>query len=408
MGKKAGKKDRELDFSAYPTRHIVLRVAYHGQDMDGLARQENTTNTVEHFVIHALRQVRLIPPLLDTNGNPVDEKADAGKALMASPAKFSRCGRTDKGVSALGNAMSLLVRGAKEGQEDLQYSNMLNRVLPAEVRIVAWAYVPDTFDARFSCISRTYRYFFATEGRDLGRMQQAAAKLLGEHDFRNLCKMDVVNVSNFVRTIYSADLFDAVTESPVTDSTTASVAPPVAFIQIRGSAFLYHQIRCIMTVLFLVAEEKEDPSVVDALLDIATHPGKPCYPLADERNLVLWDCSFDEEVVRWRVDHGAFCAVLTELTSRSAAMHVAAAISDNMRRALRQKFGRLYDESAVPERGPRYQPLLSRPTEHTYEQKVAGLSDAKAHRREANRAMPTGGRDRALQAEAAPDAAAEA
>ena len=36
---------------------------------------------------------------------------------------------------------------------------------------------------------------------------QAAGKFVGRHDFRNLCKMDIVNVSNFERTIMSARVF---------------------------------------------------------------------------------------------------------------------------------------------------------------------------------------------------------
>ena len=264
----------------------------------------------------------------------------------------------------------------------------------------------DNFDARFSCVSRTYRYFFSTVGRDLRRMQEAADLLLGEHDFRNFCKMDVVNVSNFVRTVYSATIFDAATEQPVAAQAGAATVPPAAaYVEIRGNAFLYHQIRCIMTVLFLVAEGKEAVTIVPQLLDVAQRPGKPCYPLADERNLVLWDCDFRPDEVAWRVDDGAFAS---ELAERSAAMHVAAAISDNMARSLRRKFDRtdMDAEAVAPGRGgagSRYVPLLQRPTEHTFEQKVAGLSAAKQHRREANQSHTTSGRDRVKGATVAPE-----
>ena len=38
-------------------------------------------------------------------------------------------------------------------------------------------------------------------------MQDAANKLVGEHDFRNLCKMDVGNgVTNYKRKIMSAEI----------------------------------------------------------------------------------------------------------------------------------------------------------------------------------------------------------
>jgi tRNA pseudouridine38/39 synthase len=32
-------------------------------------------------------------------------------------------------------------------------------------------------------------------------MQKAASKFIGEHDFRNFCKMDAANVSNYRRRI---------------------------------------------------------------------------------------------------------------------------------------------------------------------------------------------------------------
>ena len=38
-------------------------------------------------------------------------------------------------------------------------------------------------------------------------MEEAAKRLLGEHDFRNLCKVDARNgVKNFVRNIQSAEI----------------------------------------------------------------------------------------------------------------------------------------------------------------------------------------------------------
>ena len=65
-------------------------------------------------------------------------------------------------------------------------------------------------------------------------------------------------------------------------------------VEIRGLSFLWHQIRCVMTILFSVAEGKEDASLVTHLLDKTQfHRGKPNYPLADESGLVLYDCAFE-------------------------------------------------------------------------------------------------------------------
>jgi tRNA pseudouridine38/39 synthase len=37
-------------------------------------------------------------------------------------------------------------------------------------------------------------------------MRDACRRLVGEHDFRNFCKIDAANVDNFVRVILSFDI----------------------------------------------------------------------------------------------------------------------------------------------------------------------------------------------------------
>lgn len=43
-------------------------------------------------------------------------------------------------------------------------------------------------------------------------------------------------------------------------------------ISIKGKAFLWHQIRCIMHVLFLIGQSKEEPDVVKELLNVDKNP----------------------------------------------------------------------------------------------------------------------------------------
>lgn len=78
-GKKAG-KNRHLDFSAHPRRHVALRLAYLGWAYQGFAVQENTDKTVEARLFEALQKTCLIQDRQSSN--------------------YHRCGRTDKGVSA--------------------------------------------------------------------------------------------------------------------------------------------------------------------------------------------------------------------------------------------------------------------------------------------------------------------
>lgn len=53
-----------------------------------------------------------------------------------------------------------------------------------------------------------YRYFFPRGGMNVDSMKKACKHLVGVHDFRNLCKMDVANgVVAFTREIKGADIY---------------------------------------------------------------------------------------------------------------------------------------------------------------------------------------------------------
>ena len=173
---------------------------------------------------------------------------------------------------------------------ELNYVRMLNNVLPPTIRVLGWCPVTPEFSARFSCSDRTYRYHFIRRNLDLPAMNEALQKMVGRHDFRNFCKMNVEQVSNFERVIKSGRIVD-----PASTSSAAGAGPScydTCHFEIIGQAFLWHQIRCIVSVLFMVGQGRESPDIVDHLLDVRTNPGKPSYPMADELPLVLHRCSY--------------------------------------------------------------------------------------------------------------------
>ena len=43
---------------------------------------------------------------------------------------------------------------------ELPYIVMLNNTLPSDIRVLSWSPVDTSFSARFSCLQRTYKYFF--------------------------------------------------------------------------------------------------------------------------------------------------------------------------------------------------------------------------------------------------------
>jgi tRNA pseudouridine38/39 synthase len=135
-------------------------------------------------------------------------------------------------------------------------------------------------------------------------MREAAKLFEGVHDFRNFCKIDgAKQITNFKRRVFEADVVE------VEDTGSAlpylgqqdfrpeglkdgPTYPKVYYLHVRGSAFLWHQIRHMVAILFLVGQGLEKPSVVTELLDVAKHPRKPNYAMAEEVPLVLWDCIF--------------------------------------------------------------------------------------------------------------------
>lgn len=95
-----------------------------------------------------------------------------------------------------------------------------------------------SFDAHF----REYRYFipFADGELDLNRMQTAATAFLGQHDFRNFCKVDAEHIKHCVRHIldFRIQRYDGFKMGNGQQGGEKSIAQ----VHIRGSAFLWHQV----------------------------------------------------------------------------------------------------------------------------------------------------------------------
>jgi len=371
------KAHREMDPSKYHTRFIALKFAYLGQRYNGYEHaNKNMTPlpTIEEELWKALRMTKLIFP---ANPSPAEQenvmKGNRVALLDWEGCQYSKAGRTDRGVSAFGQVVGIRVRsarpkrdvpGPKEGEEasttdiqdapednwddvadELPYINMLNRVLPEDIRVLAWCpHPPEDFDARFSCRERQYRYFFTqpafspTPGPlgfaprapnasgskhregwlDIEAMREAAKYFEGVRDFRNFCKLDTTKqIENFQRIIYRSEIelvdpknvplgfvnrpgFQPLADSDTqmdTDApdTQVSEAAKVYVFKLDGSAFLWHQVRHMVAILFLVAQGFEPPTVVRDLLDTTKNPRKPQYEMASDAPLVLWDCIFPDQ-----------------------------------------------------------------------------------------------------------------
>jgi tRNA pseudouridine38-40 synthase len=122
---------------------------------------------------------------------------EALQATFASFGGLAVAGRTDTGVHALGNVVSVDVEG---GPPPERAAAALNTRLPDDVSVLEAAEGTPGFHARFSARSRSYRYrlfdrrvpspfehrrsWWIPRMLDEGSLRAAAALLVGEHDFR--------------------------------------------------------------------------------------------------------------------------------------------------------------------------------------------------------------------------------
>lgn len=291
------KQSKAFDFSKYKFQHVFLHLLYLGWDYKGFVVQEDTTDTVEHHLFEALMKTKLIQDRAQSN--------------------YHRCGRTDKGVSSFGQVVSIDLRmnilkndhgesgKNSESKDELNYCKILNKVLPSNIQCIGWSLADESLSARFNCLSRTYKYYFPKGELNIEKMHYASEKLLGTHDFRNLCKMDVGNgVVDFKRNIIEIKIEPTDKNQCVYD---------MYVITIKGKAFLWHQIRCIMGILFLIGQEKEEPEVIDELFNIEKYPRKPEYSMGSEIPLNLHYCEYEN--LNWNYDTEVLDEIMEKLNN---------------------------------------------------------------------------------------------
>ncbi|RVE49578.1 hypothetical protein evm_005806 [Chilo suppressalis] len=367
-------KKRKFDFTKCHFRRVLLRIIYFGWDYQGLAVQEDSTQTIEHHLFHALIKSCLI------------EKRETSQ--------YHRCGRTDKGVSAFGQVISISLRSKHPPDQqhlpasissEMQYCKILNRLLPKEIRAVAWMPIPDDkpeYSARFECTKRQYKYYFPRSSLNIDAMRIACGHLVGSHDFRHLCKMDVGNgVTEFTREIFRAEVLsvDGENEEPTA----------MFYLLVEGNAFLWHQIRCIMGVLLLVGRGDESPDVVKELLDVEKVARKPQYNMALDLPLNLFHASYDlENIQKWVYERDELKTVIAQLQNEWTMHSIKSTMVKESIRELEKEYSKLSasETGAVNEESDRvieytkcllqgiqprvYTPLLKRETCSSLEERI--------------------------------------
>lgn len=190
-----------------------------------------------------------------TSGCGVQDCVEGALAtFLGQPAAVVCAGRTDTGVHALAQVVHL---DTGIMRDEASWVRGTNAMLPAEVRVIWARAVGDTFHARFSARSRTYRYILLNAAvdnallqglvgwfhapLDVELMQQAAIELIGEHDF-SAFRAAECQARTPVKTLYEASV---------------SRRREHLMFTFRGNAFLHHMVRNIVGSLVYVGAGRQ-------------------------------------------------------------------------------------------------------------------------------------------------------
>ncbi len=254
---------------------IVIGLEYDGSSFAGWQSQPHG-RTVQDVVEHALSQV-----------------ADSGIRTVCA-------GRTDAGVHALAQVahfdtqarrpLSAWVRG-------------VNALLPPTVAVRWAATVPEEFHARFSAVSRRYRYLLLNRpvrpalqsGRagwfhrplDVAAMADGAGHLLGEHDF----------------TAFRAAECQAKSPIKVLQRASVSRHNELVVLEFQANAFLHHMVRNLVGALVYVGQGKHPPEWIGQLL--AGRDRARAAPTFDAAGLYFLGADYD---AGWGLPPGAAAA----------------------------------------------------------------------------------------------------
>ncbi len=171
--------------------------------------------------------------------------------------------RTDSGVHALGN-VAVFDTQTKIPPEKLSFA--LNQRLPEDIRIQASFEAAPDFHPRRCNSTKTYEYkilnrtfslpcerlysYFVYLPLDVEAMREAAAYLVGEHDFKSFCSSRS-QAEDTYRTIYSLEVRKEGEQ---------------IIIRISGNGFLYNMVRIIVGTLIKVGLHVYPPSYMQEIL----------------------------------------------------------------------------------------------------------------------------------------------
>ncbi|MSO43833.1 MAG: tRNA pseudouridine(38-40) synthase TruA [Thermoleophilia bacterium] len=192
-------------------------------------------------------------------------------------------GRTDAGVHASGQVVSVVIPDDAHGPDPERVMRSLTALLPADVAVRALSVAPAGFDARADAVSRVYEYRIVMgqrsplrrnrvlwhAGRPLDRtaLDACAALTVGRHDFRAFTPTETGHTF-FERTVIACEWGDQGDE---------------LVLRIEANAFLWNMVRVLVGSMLECARGRREVGWYSAALAgaprSAAGPTAPPHPL---------------------------------------------------------------------------------------------------------------------------------
>ncbi|HMU90518.1 MAG TPA: tRNA pseudouridine(38-40) synthase TruA [Pseudomonadales bacterium] len=198
-------------------------------------------------------------------GQTVQERLQAALGRVADhPVELICAGRTDAAVHATGQVVHFTSHTARPLKAWVLGTNSH---LDGSIGVTWAKVVPDDFHARFSALSRRYRYLiynhplrpvlqrqqlsWCHQPLSVEPMQQAAQALVGEHDF-NAYRAVACQARSAVRRV---------------DFITVGRIGRLVMIDIQANGFLHHMVRNIAGVLIRIGAGEAEPEWAQQVLE---------------------------------------------------------------------------------------------------------------------------------------------